>query len=265
MTVLYTSPLKRAYSTAVSVQQYQSKELELNVKPDLWEQTFGVAEGHPWVLTHPAIDAAMSNPNSDEALEKAILDLAAQGIFPDIIDRIHKFPGGESLGDVAIRAERVLKESILAHFADYVANGTMEDVHVVVVSHSVWISEVMTALVALDPQADHAVSYKGLVNTAWTRAVISVRVCHFLISVPACALTFILLQDKFASSFESSNPGPLEVKVTHFNNFDHLKSLVITDPFGVFYTNIGRNSRIQKLDDTCAGATIVKLNATGPR
>jgi hypothetical protein len=176
----------------------------------------------------------MSSPNSDEALDKAILDLAAQGIFPDIIDRKHKFPGGESLDDVAIRAGRVLKECILAHFADYVANGTMEDVHVVAVSHSLWVSEMMTALVALDPEADHAVSYKGLVNTAWMRAAISVRVCHFLMSVPACVLTFISLQDKFTSSVDSSNPAPLEVKVTHFNNFDHLKSLVIISLLGDF-------------------------------
>ena len=129
----------------------------------------------------------MSSPNRDEALEKAILDLASQGIFPDITDRKHKFPeGGESLDDVAIRAERVLKECILAHFADYVSNGTMEDVHIVVVSHSLWISEMMAALVALDPQADQAVSYKGLVNTAWTRTVISIRVCHFLMSIAIC-------------------------------------------------------------------------------
>ena len=50
-------------------------------------------------------------------------------------------------------------------------------------------------------------------------------------------LTFLFLQDKLSSSFDSSNPAPLEVKVTHINNFDHLKALVIINPLGVFYTN----------------------------
>ena len=138
-----------------------------------------MAEGRQWSLTNRAIDAAMFSPNRDEALEKAILDLAAQGIFAVIPDRKHKFPNGESLDDLAIRAGRALKECILAHFAEYVANGTKEDVHVVAVSHGLCISEMMAALVALDPQADHGVSYRGLLNTAWTRAAISVRVCHF--------------------------------------------------------------------------------------
>ncbi|KAF8733475.1 hypothetical protein AX14_003789 [Amanita brunnescens Koide BX004] len=206
ITALYASTLKRAYSTAVPVQQYQPKQLELSAKPDLREQHFGIAEGRRWMPTHPAIEAAMSSPNRDEALQKTILDLAAQDIFPVIPDRKHKFPEGESLDDLAIRAKRALRECVLAHFTEYVANGGKEDVHVVAVSHGLCISEMTAALVALDPQADHAKSYRGLLNTAWIRAEISVR-------------------ESFTGPFDVSNPAPLEVKVTHFNNLDHLKTL----------------------------------------
>jgi broad specificity phosphatase PhoE len=130
-------------------------------------------------LKTPAIDAAVSSPNSEEALQKAILDLAAQGIFAVIPDRKHKFPEGESLDDLTVRAGRALRECVLTHFAEYAENGCREDVHVVAVSHGLCISEMMAVLVRLDPQADHKVSYKGLLNTAWTRAVITARVCRF--------------------------------------------------------------------------------------
>lgn len=138
-----------------------------------------MAEGRPWILHNPAIDAAVSSPNSDEALQKAVLDLAAKGIFAVIPDRKHKFPEGESLDDLAVRAGRALRECILTHFAEYIENGSREDVHVVAVSHGLCISEMMAALVRLDPQADHKVSYKGLLNTGWTRVVISARVRQF--------------------------------------------------------------------------------------
>jgi len=206
VTVIYASPLKRAYYTALSIQERQATQVKLHVEPDLREQSFGMAEGHTWILKDPAIDAAVSSPNSDEALQKAILDLAAQGIFAVIPDRKHKFPEGESLDDLAVRAGRALRECVLTPFAEYVKNGSREDVHVVAVSHGLCISEMMAALVRLDPQANHKVSYKGLLNTAWTRAVISAR-------------------DNFTGSFDPSNPAPLEVKVTDINNSDHLKVL----------------------------------------
>ena len=245
ITALYASTLKRAYSTAVSVQQYQPKQLELNAKPDLREQHFGIAEGRQWMPTHPAIEAAMSSPNRDEALQKTILDLAAQDIFPVIPDRKHRFPEGESSDDLAIRAKRALKECVLAHFTEYVVNGGKEDVHVVAVSHGMCISEMTAALLALDPQADHAKSYRGLLNTAWIRAEISVRVCYFRMSIPTCVFNLSIIQESFTGPFDVSNPAPLEVKVTHFNNFDHLKTLVTQSTCRCFFLIFARLSRIR--------------------
>lgn len=67
------------------------------------------------------------------------------------------------------------------------------------------------------------------------------------------------------SSFDPSNPAPLEVKVTHINNMDHLKAPVMVPPLGVFQTNICPRSQdtaaVAELDDTrkfFAGATIVR-------
>ena len=119
---------------------------------------------------------AAASPNSNEAIQKVITDLAAQGTFSKIDTRTHRFPEGESMDDLARRAEQALRECVLSHFAEYVGGGCKDDVHIVVVSHGLCISEAVAALIRLDPQADRTKSYKGLLNTAWTRTIISVRV-----------------------------------------------------------------------------------------
>lgn len=53
-------------------------------------------------------------------------------------------------------------------------------VHVVLTSHGNCISELVSALLRLDPKADQDGLYFGLMNTAWTRVEIRVRVRLFL-------------------------------------------------------------------------------------
>ena len=61
-----------------------------------------------------------------------------------------------------------------------------EDVHVVLVSHGLCISELVAALVALDYERRSKGlevpdrQYAGLMNTAWTRAVIGLAVRFLL-------------------------------------------------------------------------------------
>ncbi|KIL61590.1 hypothetical protein M378DRAFT_193404 [Amanita muscaria Koide BX008] len=219
ISIIYSSPSKRAYSTALAVQQHQSlPHPSLIPNPDLRELNFGVAEGHPWTTDCPAIDAAAASPDPESAVEKVVNELAAQGIFPIIPTTTNRFPGGETLDDLARRAERGMKDCVLNHLSEYIGLGSADggisstdDYHVVIASHALSISELVTALVKLDPLADQKKSYGVLSNTAWTRAVIRAR-------------------DGFTGTFSISNPPPLEVKITHFNDTEHLKGLDTTEP-----------------------------------
>ncbi|KAM6494797.1 phosphoglycerate mutase [Amanita muscaria] len=216
VSIIYSSPLKRAYSTALAVQRHQPLPHPLLISnPDLREQHFGIAEGRKWTEDSPAIDAAAASPDPESAVEKVINELAAQSIFPVIPTTTNKFPDGESLNDLARRAERGLKECVLNHLSEYFqpSDGisSTDDYHVAVASHGLCISELVAALVKLDPLADQTKSYRGLLNTAWTRAVIGTR-------------------DGFTGTFSVSSPPPLEVKIIHFNDIEHLKGLDTTGP-----------------------------------
>ncbi|KAF8638462.1 hypothetical protein AX17_002196 [Amanita inopinata Kibby_2008] len=225
--IIYTSPLKRAHSTALAIQQAQpshshsysntspNSSLQPIPNPDLREQHFGVAEGKPWVVKHAALVAVHSStltPTSTAdattaAVDETLAELFAQGIFPVLPTRTHRFPEGESLDDLASRAERALRECALIHLAEHVASGGVGDMHVAVASHGLCISELMSALVRLDPHVEPGVSYRGLWNTAWSRAIIRMR-------------------DDYTGPFDILNPPPLQVTVTHFNYMEHLNGLV---------------------------------------
>ncbi|KAJ7457011.1 phosphoglycerate mutase [Mycena latifolia] len=142
---------------------------------------------------------AIPNPPSSDILPSETVDeLFKREIFP--VSALHardaKFPEGESLDDLARRAERVIAKCVLPHLA---AGGHL---HIALASHSLCISELVAALVRLDPDARRDVAYTGLFNTAWTRAVVSV---------------------KDGNPLDINHLAPLTVEITDVNNADHLE------------------------------------------
>lgn len=186
ITHIYTSPLLRAHATAQSVFNLQSEpKPSFTVSPNLREQHFGIAEGNKSVVRAP------NNTPVEE--------LWAQKIFPVQHSRQDKFPEGESLDDLARRAEVAVRECILPHVET-------DNVHVAVASHSLCISELVAALLRLDPGSRRDISSAGLLNTAWTRVEVQLRNGH-------------------VGGIDPLNPPPLQVRVTHVNNKDHLSSV----------------------------------------
>lgn len=87
-----------------------------------------------------------------------------------LFGREEKFPGGESLDDLASRAEDAIAECIVPHLR------AGDDLHIAMVSHGLCISELIAALLRLDPDSPRDLSYRGLLNTAWTRVTVSTKV-----------------------------------------------------------------------------------------
>ncbi|KAJ7158317.1 phosphoglycerate mutase [Mycena crocata] len=195
---IYASDLLRAHATGQAVlNAHASPKPPFTSDKKLREQHFGVAEGNPWALTAP--------PN------KTLEELIKEGIFPVLKDRAAKFPEGESLNDLGRRAEQAIAECVVPHLA---AKG---DLHIAIASHGLCISELVAALLRLDPDSRRDVSYAGLLNTAWTRAVVSIK------------------DGSLDGPLDVNNLPPLTVQITDVNNADHLASLEIgtEDPAAV--------------------------------
>ncbi|KAF8068834.1 phosphoglycerate mutase [Lyophyllum atratum] len=176
---VYASPLLRAHATGKAVHEAQPQGPPFSVNPKLREQHFGIAEGNPWVMEVP------KGLTDQELMDKKI--------FPVLPTRGDKFPEGESLEDLAQRAEEAVAECVLPHIEEH-------GVHIAIASHGLCISELIAALLRVDPNSTRNVSYTGLLNTAWTRLTIS--------------------QPNPASS-------ALQVKVTDVNRSDHLADVII--------------------------------------
>ncbi|KAL0565285.1 hypothetical protein V5O48_016742 [Marasmius crinis-equi] len=189
-TAIYASPLLRAYQTAEGVRDAsQHPKLPINKNPHLREQHFGIAEGKPW-------EAARDDTYSTQ--EEAY----ANGVYPALVGRNDRFPEGESLNDLGKRAAEAIQECVIPHLQGENPGG-----HIILASHGLCISELIPALLRLDPDADVGVDYRGLLNTAWTRVVVSFK-------------------DPSTKSFDASNPPPLNVKITDVNVSTHLDEVV---------------------------------------
>lgn len=127
LATIYSSDLKRAYTTAKVILDAQSEPRpSFVVSGDLREQHFGVAEGEKWII------------HSDSGLD------VEKNIFPILSGRDAKFPEGESLNDLADRATRVVNELVLPWVWDTEKTYGKEEgeIHLAVVSHGLCISEV---------------------------------------------------------------------------------------------------------------------------
>jgi broad specificity phosphatase PhoE len=134
----------------------------LTISALLREQHFGIAEGRPWAST---VEPGLS-----------FSDHIAKGAYPAAYDRTDKFPGGESLNDLALRAETAVKELFLSYI-HRAAKEDRKDIHVAVVSHGLCIGEIIRAMIRMDPSAEGmGRPLGGLANTAWARISITIKV-----------------------------------------------------------------------------------------
>jgi len=203
---IITSDLKRAHATAVALLNGQpDPKPSFQVDSDLREQCFGDAEGHSWQM--------------HRIPHKSLEDQYRDGQYPVLFERHEKFPNGESLDDVAVRAERVISELVLK---PYLLHGISagDDVHVALVSHGLCISEMIPALLKRNDGGAPEKNYRGLLNTAWSRATVTIKSglgTPVVTSAPA-------------------NVPPLAVTVTdvnrheHTNNVKRQKGIVKHDP-----------------------------------
>ena len=108
----------------------------------------------------------------------------ARGIFPAIYTRTEKFPGGESVEDMAKRVDDVINEVLFPYVWQEFEGGA--PMTVAIVSHGLFIAELVARLVkrgnmALD--GTEARNLRGLKNTAFTKVQVTFKVyCHFLCS-----------------------------------------------------------------------------------
>lgn len=94
LTAIYSSPLKRAFTTAETLKNAQAAPIPLHTSPLLREQNFGRGEGQRYdVRKEPGLTLA---------------EHVAKGKYPAIHNRSQRFPDGESLDDVARRADQVV-------------------------------------------------------------------------------------------------------------------------------------------------------------
>lgn len=100
----------------------------------------------------------------------------AQGLYPVLHGRTDRFPEGESLEDVAVRANQAILDLVMPHVWTAAREGA-KNVHIALVSHGICISELVASLLAKDASGqDPGHKYRGLLNTAWTRVAVDVKV-----------------------------------------------------------------------------------------
>jgi len=196
---IHASPLKRALWTAEAIRDAQKEpQPPLTTSPLLREQHFGIAEGKPWIM----------EMESGVSLEKYY----ARGVYPVLPGRVQKFPEGESLDDLAKRAQQAINELAMPYVWQAARAGE-KGIQVAIVSHGLCISELLPALLSKDASGVHpGHKYKGLLNTAWTRVTVNVKGS----------------KEGRPLEFSDSNPPPLEIKVTDFNRHEHLERVAST-------------------------------------
>ncbi|KAH7885210.1 histidine phosphatase superfamily [Phlebopus sp. FC_14] len=190
--VIYASPLKRAFTTAQALYDSQpSPKPTFTASPLIREQHFGKGEGKTWTLHQ--------DPN------KTLEEHFANDHFPVLHGRDEKFPGGESVNDLAQRADQAIRELVLPHVRE-ATKSEGQDVHIALVSHGLCISQLVAALVNRNDGGAPDADYRGLMNTAWTRVTVQVK-------GPQLGETLV------------DNLPPLIVKVTDVNRHEHIDGI----------------------------------------
>jgi broad specificity phosphatase PhoE len=132
--------------------------------------------------------------------------------------RNEKFPEGESLKDLEHRATEAVAECILSHLHE-------DGAHIAIASHGLCISELVAAVIRLDPELKkRTTSYTGLLNTAWTRVQLTPRVSHY--PIENLYRMLIALKETLSGPVNPSKPPSVKVVVTDVNQSGHLASIV---------------------------------------
>ena len=162
---VHCSDLKRALLTAEAICNAQS-DPRLTPQPSilLREQKYGSGEGKRW--DGRRIPGLATNEHYK------------RGICPALRNRLEKFPGGESLNDLAERAEEVIDHILGPHIWDE----TYDKAHIVIVSHGIFLAELIAAWVKRqNTQRTLKVrprDFRGMRNTAWTKVRVTVQVSN---------------------------------------------------------------------------------------
>ncbi|KAG6820712.1 hypothetical protein H0H93_012765 [Arthromyces matolae] len=194
ITAIHSSPLQRALLTAQAVQSAQPVSVPLETSPLLKEENFGQGEGKRY-------DGKRQPHLSFE-------EHIARGIFIPPTDRNDRFPDGESRNDVAKRAQIVVSDIILPYVRTAVEGG-IQDLNVVFVSHGIFISELIAALLRQGGEEPRSGQFRGMKNTAWT-----------------------LLTVKANAASDRKDGQIFEVQVIEHNSYRHLDTLVSTSHTG---------------------------------
>lgn len=163
LAAIYSSDLLRAKTTAQAVKKKQENALvPLHESIILREQHFGTGEGTKFARKEQGL--------SMEAHY-------AQGKFPALFGRQQSYPGGESLDDVAKRAEIVIDEILLPHLLQEKEDATHRTV--AIVSHGLFIAELMATIIRRDAtsKSEHnTLNFRGIKNTGWMGVEITLKV-----------------------------------------------------------------------------------------
>ena len=98
----------------------------------------------------------------------------ANGVYPMLYGNDEKFPEGESINELAQRANGAITALVLPHVWQAAKEGKT-GIHIAVVSHGLCISQMISELLKMSAKQDEG-DYRGLLNTAWTRVVIDIEV-----------------------------------------------------------------------------------------
>lgn len=169
LSAIYTSDLTRAKTTAKVVKDKQpgTHSIPFEISELLREQNFGAGEGKK-----------ICKKEKDSTLASHY----AQGKFPAVHTRNGTFPGGESLDDVARRAEKVIDTLLSPHLVQENADG--KERVVAVFSHGIFIGELVAAIIKRDGEFASrgnvdVRNLRGMSNTGWTKLDVSVNILSF--------------------------------------------------------------------------------------
>ncbi len=165
-TAIYTSDLKRAFTTAQVLCDHQRDPRPSFLSSLLLrEQNFGRAEGIHSSLGIVGYPGLTWEEN------------AARGVYLAMYDDDDRFPEGESIKDLAERARSALANFVLPHVWQAAKEGKT-GIHIAIVSHGLCINELISDLLKRSAKKleGRKIEYSHLWNTSWTRVVIDIEV-----------------------------------------------------------------------------------------
>ncbi|KAL1760337.1 histidine phosphatase superfamily [Schizophyllum commune] len=169
-TAILTSPLNRALTTASAIHDRQAPPRPPLIQNDLLkEQHFGEGEGKPYTVARTGKTATSASAEQQN------------GTYARNRGDDERFPGGESRREVRERADKTVEELLLPYI------GLQEEderpIHVLVVSHGIYIRHLVGAVVKRGTLAKASTERITLHNTGWVRVVVEKEGDKLIMSV----------------------------------------------------------------------------------